>query len=177
MHPDLKRIILSQEEIAQCVSRLAREITDDYRGREPLFVGVLNGAVFITADLVRRIDLPCQIDFVGTSSYRDNAVSGELVMTKEPSISPEGRDVILVEDVLDSGKTLRHLRDHYLALGASSVRICVMLDKTEAHQTEIQADYIGAPIGNDFIVGYGLDYAQKYRNLPYIGILKPEIYT
>lgn len=141
-----------------------------------LVVGVLNGGVFVTTDLVRVITLPCQMDFVGVSSYGDAATSGTLRMTKALSISPKGKDVLVVEDVLDTGRTLVHLMTYFQEQGAASVKLCVLLDKPEAHKVAIAADYVGAAVGNEFIVGYGLDYAQQYRNLPYIGVLKPEIY-
>jgi hypoxanthine phosphoribosyltransferase len=137
---------------------------------------VLNGGVFLAADLARAIDLPCKMDFVGVSSYGDGAVSGALSMTKELSLPVKDMDVLVVEDVLDTGKTLSHLLDYLKAQGASSVKLCVMLDKAESHVVDIAADYVGAVVGSEFLVGYGLDYGQHYRNLPYIGVLKEAIY-
>ena len=177
MHPDVSEILLTKEEIARRVDALGRQISEDYRGKDLLVVGVLNGAAIFLSDLVRAIDFPCQLDFVGASSYGDTAESGTLTMTKAPSVSPKGKSVLLVEDILDTGRTLQRLVDYYRELGAEDVRICVMLDKPEAHRVPIQAEYVGAEVGDAFIVGYGLDYAQRYRNLPYIGILKPEIYA
>lgn len=178
MHPDIVRVVLTKEEIDRRIAALGAQITADYQGKDLLVVGVLNGAVFVTADLVRAIDLPCLLDFVGVSSYGDSTQSsGTITMTKEPSISPNGKDVLLVEDVLDTGRSLQRLKAFYEKLGAKSVKICTMLDKPEAHLVPITADYAGGTVGNEFIVGYGLDYAQRYRNLPYIGILDPSVYA
>lgn len=177
MHPDVKQILFSQEEIAKIVAGLGKQIHNDYQGKSLLVVGVLNGAVFFTTDLVRVIDLPCQLDFVGTSSYGNGVTSGAIRLTKDCSIDPKGKDVLLVEDVLDTGKTLQYLQRYYKEKGAASVAICAMLEKPSAHIVAITADYIGATVGDEFVVGYGLDYAQQYRNLPYIGILKPEVYN
>ncbi len=176
MHQDIEKVLLTSEEIAAITARLGRRVTADYRGKDLLVIGVLNGAVFFAADLLRAIDLPCQVDFVGISSYRDGASSGELRTTRALPTSVAGKDVLVVEDVLDTGKTLSYLLDCLRQQGAASVRLCVLLDKESCRQVPVTADYVGAPAGNEFLVGYGLDYAQRYRNLPYIGVLKPEIY-
>lgn len=176
MHPDVERVLLTREELQCIVDRLGRQITEDYRDKDLLVVGVLNGAAIFLADLVRAIDLDCRLDFVGVSSYGNTTASGRLTMTKAPSIDPKGQDVLLVEDVLDSGQTLSHLAEDYRQRGAASVAICALLDKPDAHKVAVEADYAGHTVGNEFIVGYGLDYAQRYRNLPYIGVLRPSVY-
>lgn len=176
MYQDLERIVMTKDQIQEVVAKMGKEITEDYKGKELLVVGVLNGGVYITVDLSREIKLPIIMDFVGASSYGDTVVSGDLRMTKTPSIDPKGKDVLIVEDILDSGRTLKKMMEYYQELGANSVKLCVLLDKPDAHKVDVQADYVGANVGNEFIVGYGLDYAQKYRNLADIGVLKREIY-
>lgn len=176
MYQDIERIVLTRDQIQEIVASLGKQITEDYQGKELLVIGVLNGGAFFMADLCRAIAMPLLLDFVGVSSYGNTASSGEMTMTKEPSIDPKGKHVLITEDVLDSGRTLQRLMTYYQELGAASVKLCTMLDKPAAHKVEITADYVGAEVGNEFIVGYGLDYAQRYRNLPDIGVLKPEIY-
>lgn len=176
MLQDIERIVLTESQIADIVAGMGKQISSDYQGKDLLVVGVLNGAVFLTADLVRALTIPCQMDFIGVSSYGDTAVSGTLRMTKDLSVSPKGKHILLVEDVLDTGRTLLHLKQYLTEQGAESVKICTMLDKAEAHQVQITADYVGAAADNAFVVGYGLDYAQRYRNLPYIGVLRPAVY-
>lgn len=176
MHPHVERILFTKEDIAKTVDRLGKEITRDYQGKNLLLVGVLNGGAIFTADLARAIGLDCEIDFAGVSSYGNTAQSGALKWTKSLSISPKGKDVLVVEDILDTGRTLAHLEQSLKEAGANSVKLCVMLDKPECRVVDITADYVGQMVGNEFIVGYGLDFAQRYRNLPYIGVLKPELY-
>lgn len=176
MHQDIERILLDEQEIQTIVARLGQQITEDYRGKELLVVGVLTGGVFFTADLVRAIQLPCTLDFVGVSSYRNTTESGELVMTKDLTLPVAGKDVLVVEDIVDTGRTLRRLMELFQRRGAASVKLCALLDKPAARKTDITADYVGEQVANEFLVGYGLDYAQQYRNLPVIGVLKPEIY-
>ena len=177
MYQDVEKVLLTKDRIQEIVASMGRQITEDYRGEELLVVGVLNGSVFFTSDLARAIEMPICLDFVGVSSYGNNTVGGELTMTKAPSIDPKGKHVLITEDILDSGRTLQRLMAYYKELGAASVKLCVMLDKPAAHKVDIQVDYAGAEVGNEFIVGYGLDYAQRYRNLPDICVLKTEIYA
>lgn len=176
MHPHVERILLTKEEIAVVVDRLGKTITKDYADKNLLVVGVLTGGTIFAADLIRSIDLDCELDFVGVSSYGNTAQSGDLTWTKPLSLSPKGKDVLVIEDILDTGRTLSCLTAYLQEAGANSVKLCVMLDKPECRIADITADYVGHSVGNEFIVGYGLDYAQQYHNLPYIGVLKPEQY-
>ena len=174
---DVERILLTEEQIQQKVAEIGKRITEEYRDKNPIFVGVLKGCFIFMADLMRTVEIPCSMDFMAVSSYSGATSTGAVKINKDLSEDIAGRHVILVEDILDTGRTLQRLVDYYRELGAEDVRICVMLDKPEAHRVPIQAEYVGAEVGDAFIVGYGLDYAQRYRNLPYIGILKPEIYA
>lgn len=176
---DIKQILYSEEDIAAIIDRLGKQITEDYRGKSLLLVGILKGSVVFMADLMRKIDLPCKIDFMALSSYGDSSrSSGVIRLLKDLSTNIEGYDVLVIEDILDSGNTLSHLRKLLLLRNPKSLRICTFFDKPDRRVVkDLKADYIGAVIPDEFIVGYGLDYAEKYRNLPYVGILKPEFYT
>lgn len=174
---DIERVLFSEEELKQRVRELGAQITADYAGKEPLLVSVLRGSYVFMADLTRCIDLPCTVDFMSVSSYgAGTKSSGQVQITKDLSDDIEGRDVIVVEDILDSGNTLYYLLQILRARNPASIRLCTLLDKPERRVKEITADYSGFPILDAFVVGYGLDYAERYRNLPYIGILKPEVY-
>ena len=161
------------------MAQLGREISRDYAGKEPvLLVSVLRGSYIFMADLSRAIDIPVQIDFMSVSSYgKGTSTSGQVEIKKDLSDSIEGVHVIVVEDILDSGNTLSYLLHVLSARHPASISLCTLLDKPERREKPIQADYVGFTVPNAFIVGYGLDYAEKYRNLPYIGVLKPEIYS
>ncbi len=157
---------------------MGEQITRDYQGKTPLFVGVLKGCFIFMADLVRACDVRCTVDFMVVSSYGDGTSStGAVKIVKDLSENIEGRDVIIVEDILDSGNTLSYLKKYMEARKPASVRIVTLMDKPERRTADVTADYVGFQIPDAFVVGYGLDYQQKYRNLPYIGILKPEIYS
>ncbi len=174
---DILEVLHTQEELKTRVAQLGAEITRDYAGKTPVIISVLRGSYIFMADLTRCIDLPCTVDFMSVSSYgAGTSTSGQVKIIKDLSESIEGRDLLIVEDILDSGNTLYYLRDVLLARKPASVKICTLLDKPERREKPIQADYRGFEIPNAFVVGYGLDYAEKYRNLPYIGILKPEVY-
>lgn len=174
---DILEVLQTEEELKARVAALGAQITADYAGKEPVVISVLRGSYIFMADLTRNIDLPCTVDFMSVSSYGGGtASSGQVKILKDLSESIEGRDLIIVEDILDSGNTLYYLRDVLLARKPASVRICALLDKPERRTKDIKADYVGFNIPNAFVVGYGLDYAERYRNLPYIGILKPEVY-
>ena len=178
MHPDVERVIVTQEQIAERVQSLADQITRDYAGKEPMFVGILSGSFIFMADLVRACDLPCTMDFMVASSYGSGTTSaGKINLKKDLSHSAEGRDLILVEDILDTGNTLYFLREYLQTKNPASIRIATLLDKPERRTADIRADYSGYTIPDAFVVGYGLDYDQKYRNLPYIGVLKPSVYS
>lgn len=178
MHPDIERVIFSDEEIRERVKKLGEQISRDYAGKKVLCVGVLKGCFVFMADLVRSIDADCEIDFMSVSSYGSGTVtSGAVKITKDLSRSIEGRDVLIIEDILDSGVTLYYLRDFLRQRKPASIRICTLFDKPARRKADIRSDYIGFICPDEFIVGYGLDYDEKYRNLPYIGVLKPEIYA
>ena len=179
MSQNIERILYSEEELAACAKRLGAQITADYTGKENiLLVSVLRGSYIFMADLSRAIDLPCLIDFMSVSSYgKGTTSSGQVQITKDLSEDISGRHIIVVEDILDSGNTLSYLLKLLQARHPASIRLCTLLDKPERRRVDIHPDYVGAQVPDKFIVGYGLDYAEKYRNLPYIGVLKPEIYA
>jgi len=175
---DISEIFYSEEQIAERVKSLAEEISRDYEGREPLLVSVLKGSFIFMADLVRSLNLRCTVDFMVVSSYgAGTKTSGAVQILKDLSVDITGRDLILVEDILDSGMTLSYLREYLSNRGANSIKICTLLDKPARRTAPITADYIGFEVQDQFIVGYGLDYAERYRNLPYIGVLRPELYA
>lgn len=177
MMQDLERVLFSQEALGEITARLGAQISADYAGRELLLVGVLRGCVPFFADLMRQITVPCRTDFLELSSYGDGTESSGTVQLRKDLHEPvEHRDVLIVEDLLDSGRTLQYIRELFQTRGAASVRVCVLLDKPQAHPPELSADYVGAQAPPEFLVGYGMDYAQRYRNLPVVGVLKPEVY-
>ncbi|HHY21411.1 MAG TPA: hypoxanthine phosphoribosyltransferase [Bacilli bacterium] len=177
MKDDIKKVLISEEEIQAKVKELGEQLTEEYRGSFPLVVGVLKGATPFMADLTRRIDTHLEIDFMDVSSYGDRAVSsGEVKIIKDLDTSVEGRDVLLLEDIIDSGLTLSYLVKLFAYRKAKSVKVVTLLDKPEGRKVDIVPDLAGFTVPNEFLVGYGLDYAERYRNLPYIGVLKPEIY-
>ncbi len=174
---DIAKILVSEEEIQRRIRELALSVQSDFSGRDLVVVGLLTGTLMFLADLVREIDLPLRLDFIGVSSYRDGTESRELVFTKELRLDVAGRDVLLVDDILDTGKTLRAVIDKLDGMTPRQVRTCVLLSKKARREYDIPADYVGFEIPDEFVVGYGLDYAEKYRNLPSIGLLKPELYS
>ncbi len=178
LHPDVKDILLGEDEIRDIVARMGAEISQDYADKNPLVVAVLRGAVVFMADLMRAIDCPIGIDFMAVSSYGDGAKSSGVVrIVKDLDTKIEGRDILIVEDILDSGLTLSYLIDLLKGRGPASVEVAAFLVKDVPGNTPAVAPrYVGAHVPDEFIVGYGLDFAERYRNLPYIGILKPEVY-
>ena len=178
LHPDIESIVLSEEDIHGIVSRLGEEISRDYEGKNPLCVAVLKGAVVFTADIMRAITVPMAIDFMAVSSYGDGAKSSGVVrIVKDLDTKIEGRDVIIIEDILDSGLTLSYLMKNLRSRKPASLEIAAFLVKDVEGQTAaVKPRYVGAHVPDSFIVGYGLDFAERYRNLPYIGVLKPEVY-
>ena len=174
---DVERVLFSEEQLRQRVAEIAAEIDRDYAGKEPLLVSVLRGSFVFMADLTRKITLPCTVDFMAVSSYgKGTTSSGQVQITKDLSDDIEGKDILVVEDILDSGNTLSYLMKLLQARHPASIRLCTLLDKPERRVVPVQADYVGFTIPDEFVVGYGLDYAEKYRNLPYIGVLKPSVY-
>ena len=177
MHQDVEQILYTKEELARRVAELGAQITADYRGRQPMLVSVLRGSYIFMADLTRAIDLDVTVDFMAVSSYGAGTVSsGQVEIKKDLSDSIEGKDLIVVEDILDSGNTLFYLIDVLRARKPASIRVCTLMDKPERRTKPITADYVGFTIPDTFIVGYGLDYAERYRNLPYVGVVKPSVY-
>ena len=177
MHQDIEQILYTEEELSRRVKELGRQITADYAGRHPMLVSVLRGSYIFMADLTRAIDLDVTVDFMAVSSYGAGTVSsGQVEIKKDLSDSIEGRDLIIVEDILDSGNTLYYLMDVLRARKPASIRICTLMDKPERRTKPITADYVGFTIPDTFIVGYGLDYDERYRNLPYVGVVKPSVY-
>lgn len=178
MHKDLAYVLLEEEVIRKRVEELGRQITQDYQGKDLVLVGILKGAVVFFADLIRHVELPMSMDFMAISSYGNATKSAGVVrILKDLDKDIVGKHIIIVEDIVDSGLTLSFLKENLLSRGAASLRICALLDKPERRKVDIRADYQGFSIPDAFVVGYGLDYAEYYRNLPYIGVLKPEIYT
>lgn len=178
MQADIDHWLISHDELEKRVAELGARITEDYRGKDVLMVGILKGAVVFFSDLIRHVDIPMAIDFMAISSYGNATKSSGVVrILKDLDNAIAGRHVIIVEDIVDTGKTLAFLKETLLARGAASLKICTLLDKPDRRQVEIDADYFGFVIPNEFVVGYGLDYAEKYRNLPDIGVLKPEVYA
>jgi len=174
---DIESVLFQEEELKQRVKELGAQITADYKDKEIVLITVLRGSYIFMADLSRAIDLPCVIDFMSVSSYgKGTTSSGQVQITKDLSEDIEGKHVIVVEDILDSGNTLSYLLEILEARKPASVRLCTLLDKPDRRVKNIQADYCGFTIPDAFVVGYGLDYAEKYRNLPYVGILKPSVY-
>ena len=177
MRDDIASVLLSAEDIQKRTAELGARISKDFDGREPLFVGVLKGCFVFMADLCRRIDLPCTVDFMAVSSYGGGtSSSGQVQITKDLSSDITGKNIIVVEDILDSGNTLSYLLKVLEQRSPASIRLCTLLDKPERRVKPVEVHYSGFTIPDAFVVGYGLDYAEHYRNLPYIGILKPEVY-
>ncbi len=176
MHKDVKRIIYTESELAARAKDIGKKISADFAGQEVVLFGILSGSVIFLADVMRNIDIDCTIDFIDVKSYI-GTVSGEPRFTKELSNDIEGKNVILVEDILDTGKTLAFVKKAVLAQNPKTVKICTLLNKKIEKSADVQADYIGFDVDNVFVVGYGLDYSQKYRNLPYIAEIKEEAIT
>ena len=177
LEQDIERVLFSEEQLAQRVKEIAARIDADYAGKEPLLVSVLRGSFVFMADLVRQITLPCTVDFMAVSSYGSGTTSsGQVKIIKDLSEPIEGRDVLVVEDILDSGNTLSYLLKLLEARHPASIRLCTLLDKPERRTKPVAVQYTGFTIPDEFVVGYGLDYDEKYRNLPYIGILIPRVY-
>jgi hypoxanthine phosphoribosyltransferase len=174
---DIQEVLFSEKKLAEIVERIGEQISEDYQGKNLLLVSVLKGSVVFMADLMRAIKIPCEVDFMSVSSYGNGTkTSGVVKITKDLDINLEGYDLLVVEDILDSGMTLSYILEMMQARNPNSIRLCTLFDKPERRTVDVKADYVGAIVPDDFIVGYGLDYAQKYRNLPFVGVLKPEVY-
>lgn len=174
---DVERILISEEELKQICKDLGKQISKDYEGKKLYLVSVLKGAVVFMADLLREITCDCQIDFLAVSSYSGTKTTGVVKFKKDLDINPEGCDILIVEDILDSGVTLSYLKNVLEGRGARSIKICTLLDKATNRIADIEADYVGKVIPDEFVIGYGLDYDEKYRNLPFVGVLAPHVYS
>jgi len=175
---DIEKTLVSKEELDAKVQELADKIAADYADKNPVFLGILKGSFVFMADLMRKINIYCDIDFMAVSSYGNRSTtSGAVKINKDLSQDIEGRHVVIIEDILDSGVTLSYLKSYLMNRNPASISICTLLDKPARRKADIKADYFGFDIPDEFVVGYGLDYAERYRNLPFIGVLKPEIYS
>ncbi len=177
MNKDLEKILIDQEELQQRIAELGKEISRDYKGKDLLLICVLKGAVLFMSDLVQNIDIPLEMDFMAVSSYGNSTQSSGVVrILKDLDSSIEGKHLLIVEDIVDSGLTLSYLMELLKGRGVESIKVCSLLEKAGRRKAEVNIDYIGFQVPDEFVVGYGLDYAEKYRNLPYIGVLKEDIY-
>lgn len=175
---DMAKILISREKLQAKVKELGQVISEDYKGKNLMLICVLKGGVMFATDLMKEITIPLEIDFMAISSYgMSTSTSGVVRILKDLETDIEGKDILIVEDIIDSGLTLKYLKELLLSRGPSSLKICTILNKPEGRKVNVDADYIGFNVPDEFVVGYGLDYAEKYRNLPFIGVLKPEIYN
>ncbi len=178
MLQDIERILISEEALQARIKELGAQVAQDYADKEPIFIGVLKGVVNFFKDMVTATPIRCQYDFMAVSSYGSGtSTSGNVQLLKDISTDIKGRHVIILEDILDSGLTLKFVRERLLTMEPASLKICTLLDKPERRKVDIHADYIGFTVPNEFVVGYGLDYEEFYRNLPFVGVLKPEVYN
>jgi len=173
---EVARILITDDEIARRIRRMSRDIVRDFSGREMVVVSLLNGTVMLLADLIRNLSLPMRLDFMGVSSYGAGTESAELVFTKELRLDVRGRDVLLVDDILDTGRTLERVLGKLRALKPRAIKTCVLLNKQARRVAHVAPDYVGFEIPDVFVVGYGLDFAERYRNLPFVGVLHPRMY-
>ena len=178
MTSNIERVLLTEEQIQTRIRELGEELSREYAGKNPIFVGVLKGVVVFYADMVRQITVPCQFDFMWISSYSGTESTGQMVVKKDISADIKGRHVVILEDIFDTGNSLAYTYEHLMKKEPASLKICTLLDKPERRKpgVTVKADYTGFVIPNEFVVGYGLDFNENYRNLPYVGVLKPEAY-
>lgn len=177
MDKDIEKILYSEEQLDKIVSQIAEQINTDYAGKEIYAIGILKGAMVFYSDLVRKINVPVEFDFMQASSYGNSSkTSGQVKIMKDLDFSIEGKHVIIIEDIIDSGRTLSYLLENMKSRQPASIKLCALLNKPERREVDIDVDYYGLTVPNEFLVGYGLDYAGKYRNVPYIGVLKREVY-
>ena len=179
MEKDIQKILITEEELKKRIKELGEELTADYAGKDPIVVGVLKGVVIFYADMIRELKTHCQMDFMWISSYQGTNSTGKMVVKRDISGEVKGRHVLILEDIYDTGNSLDFVYKHIMSKEPASLKICTLLDKPERRREGItlKADYTGFVIPNEFVVGYGLDYNELYRNLPYVGVLKPEAYA
>lgn len=176
LYDDIEKVCVSEEEISKITTKLGKQISADYKDKCPLFIGLLKGCIPFMTDLVKKIDVNCTLDYLRVKSYEGSSSTG---IVQYFGLFPEvkDKDVIIVDDILDTGRTIKVMTEKILEEGAKSVKVCVLLDKPEGRVVNVEADYVGGIVPNEFVVGYGLDYNEKYRNIPYIGVLKKEVYS
>ena len=177
MEKDIQEILLTEEQIKTRIAELGKELTADYAGKDPIIVGVLKGVVVFYADMIREIKTHCEMDFMWISSYAGTNSTGKMEVKRDIASDIKGRHVLILEDIYDTGNSLDFTYRHLMTREPASLKICTLLDKPERRKVNVFADYIGYTIPNEFVVGFGLDYDERYRNLPYVGILKPEVYN
>ena len=178
LEKDIERVLYSREDIQKVNQRLGKQITADYQGKNPLLIGILKGAIVFMTDLIREIDLHVEIDFMDVSSYGAETISsGEVKIIKDLDTSVKGRDIIIIEDIVDTGRTLNYLMAILKTRKENPIKVCTLMDKPIRRIVPVHSDYVGMEVPNEFVVGYGLDYAERYRNMGTIGVLKPEIYS
>jgi hypoxanthine phosphoribosyltransferase len=177
LRAEVESILIGEWQLRHRIGQIAGQIERDHKNRDLVVVSLLNGTVMFIADLLRHLSLPLRLDFMGVSSYGHATRPGELVFTKELRLDVKGRDVLLVDDILDTGRTLEAVLDRLGKLKPRAIRTCVLLDKPSRRTRDVKADYVGFEVPDKFVVGYGLDYAERYRNLPFVGVLKPEVYA
>lgn len=177
MHENIERVLLSQEQLHARIAELGKILSQEYEGKNPLFVGILKGVVIFYADMVRAVDIPCQFDFMSVSSYSGTETTGSLSIRMDLKTNIEGRHVVILEDILDTGLTLQRTVALLKSRNPASLKVCTLMDKPDRREVPMTADYVGFTIPNEFVVGYGLDFDEQYRNLPYVGVLKPEAYS
>ncbi|KRK47037.1 hypoxanthine phosphoribosyltransferase [Secundilactobacillus kimchicus] len=178
MNNDIERVLFSQEDIQEACRRLGAQISRDYEGKKPVVVGVLKGAILFMVDLIKEMDIMTEVDFLDVSSYHGGVAStGSITLNREIETDISGRHVIIVEDIIDTGLTLQYMLNYLNAHHVASAKVCTLLDKPEGRKVTAKADYVGFNVPNEFVVGYGLDYQEFYRNLPYVGVLKPDVYS
>ena len=176
MNEDVKKVLISQDEITERCKELGRIVSEDYAGKNPIIIGLLKGSVPFMAELIKNITIDCELEFMAVSSYSGTESMGDVRINKDLDRSIKGCDVLVVEDIVDTGKTLQKVKDLLYSKGANSVKVISLLDKPDRRIVEIEAEYVGFTIPNEFVIGFGLDFNQKYRNLPYVGVLKEELY-
>lgn len=178
MKENIQEVLLSEEQIQEKVNEFAKILSEEYADKDPIFVGVMKGVVMFFADVVKRLTIPCQIDFMWISSYQGTNTTSQMIVKRDVSAAIKGRHVVILEDIFDTGNSLEFTYKHLLEKEPASLKICTLLDKPERRNpaVTVKPDYVGFTIPNEFVVGYGLDFNEYYRNLPYVGILKPEAY-
>ncbi|KIS04191.1 hypoxanthine phosphoribosyltransferase [Paucilactobacillus wasatchensis] len=178
MDNDIERILYSRDDIAKAAKRLGKQLTNDFQDKRPIIISVLKGAILFTVDVIKEMDVYAEIDFIDVASYHGGTQSsGEIDLVRDIGSDIAGRNILIIEDIIDTGRTLKYLIDLLKSRNAAEIKVCTLLDKEEGRLIDVKADYVGFSVPNEFVVGYGLDYQELYRNLPYVGVLKPSVYT